>query len=410
MSRRISFCSDSAQRPYHAVYIVVVLSAIFIVITLFNKSIPTVNGNESQTFETVQTIESSLGLIQVEKSVSPEQTASFEPINLSVKFLKPQGVVVDEDDLAGIYGDFNVEFLGDETNDVDEKSNTTLRRWRLYPTRHGELVLPPIPIALSSVKSSNSSETESVVAIIPEQKFTIPGSNTSLKSVDEIAVNLTPIRKTPMLVLVVVAILIIAFVLTLYFLLSKKKVELKPRESQIVSPYERAKQKLDALKKSQAYLENDRRLYYEIDEILREYLAALFPLNAQEMTTHEILEFLEGPISTPPKDVTINSDMRTGKTFEAQNVAIAVATLKEPDISSQIEAALTDLDLIKFAKRDTSFNDATKIFEMVYNIVERSSSSYVKRLDELRQEIANSENMSKDGRPNSVVDSELSAR
>ena len=384
MSRRISFCSDSAQRPYHAVYIVVVLSAIFIVITLFNKSIPTVNGNESQTFETVQTIESSLGLIQVEKSVSPEQTASFEPINLSVKFLKPQGVVVDEDDLAGIYGDFNV--------------------------RHGELVLPPIPIALSSVKSSNSSETESVVAIIPEQKFTIPGSNTSLKSVDEIAVNLTPIRKTPMLVLVVVAILIIAFVLTLYFLLSKKKVEIKPRELQIVSPYERAKQKLDALKKSQAYLENDRRLYYEIDEILREYLAALFPLNAQEMTTHEILEFLEGPISTPPKDVTINSDMRTGKTFEAQNVAIAVATLKEPDISSQIEAALTDLDLIKFAKRDTSFNDATKIFEMVYNIVERSSSSYVKRLDELRQEIANSENMSKDGRPNSVVDSELSAR
>ena len=70
-------------------------------------------------FETVQMVETPLGLIKVEKNVMSPTIESFKPLDLIVKITKPKEVFVAEDDLAGIYGDCTVKFLGDETRKLD---------------------------------------------------------------------------------------------------------------------------------------------------------------------------------------------------------------------------------------------------------------------------------------------------
>lgn len=55
-------------------------------------------------------------------------------------------------------------------------------------------------------------------------------------------------------------------------------------------PYDKAIRKLDRLKNSRSYLENEPGFYIEDDAILREFLAAVFLLNALEMTTQELVK------------------------------------------------------------------------------------------------------------------------
>ena len=58
-------------------------------------------------------------------------------------------------------------------------------------------------------------------------------------------------------------------------------------------PYDKAIRKLDELKNSRSYLENEPGFYIEDDAILREFLAAVFSLNALEMTTQELVKKID---------------------------------------------------------------------------------------------------------------------
>ena len=392
MSRRTEIRSNQTRRSVRLKRVVATLAAFFVVaIPVFAES-PLARGVESSRVDAIQTIETPLGSIRVGRSVSPERAESFEPFDLTVKFQKPQEIAVADDDLAGRYGDFNVEFLGDETRDVDEKNNVVLRRWRLYPTRRGELTLPPIPISLSFVDPNDPAETQTVVALLPEQKLVVPKSDAPLKSADEVAVNLNPIRQIPKFAILTACLAFAIIALANGLFISRKRTVAPPKPSPAETPYERARRKLDELKSSRIYLENDRLFYDEIDDILREYVASVSPLKAQEMTTQEILGNLDA--QSPPQanldggDAAPNLEEIPKEPSDAEKASIAIATLKEPAARSQLEAALTALDLVKFAKRPTTFTDASEIYSEVCDVVECSFSSYVKRLDELRRQFA----------------------
>ena len=361
-------------------------------------------GDEPSRVEAIQTIETPLGSIRVGRGVSPEIAKSFEPFDLTVEFQKPKGVMVAGDDLAGSYGDFIVELLGDESRDVDENNNVVSRRWRLYPTHRGELTLPPIPISLSYVESNNSSEPQTVVALLPEQKLVVPESDAPLKSVDEVVVNLNPIRQIPILAILMTG--VAAFlILAASLIASRKRVAVATKAPLAETPYERARRKLNELKKSRIYLENDRLFYDEIDDILREYVASVFPLKAQEMTTQEILRRLDAQTALAnleSDDANPNQDEKSEEPSDTEKASVAIATLGDPVLRSQLETTLTALDLIKFAKRSTTFANANEIYANVYDFVERSFSSYVQRLDELRRQItdqATSSNVKRETSP-----------
>ena len=355
--------------------------------------------SESARYETVQTIETPLGLIKVEKNVAPQALETLSPLDLTVKFQKPKEVAVAEDDLAGIYGDFNVKFLGDETHELDEKTNETSRRWRLYPRRRGELSLPPIPISLSYSLPRTPSEQETVVALLPNQVFKVPESDPPLKSVEDIQIDRSPIRQFPTLVTVVTLAIATGLGFITFFLFSKRKSAVSTPRPQIEAPYDKAVRRLGELKNSPLYLQNDRLFYIQIDDILREYLTDVFILNAQEMTSQEITQILDQPepMVAAPSSLDYGSDSNLADLpsdiSEREKTSIAVATLKTPEIRSALETALTTLDLVKFANQPTSFNDASQIYSNISRLIERSFSTYSELIDEARRALIQHENV-----------------
>ena len=411
MLRRSKKRSNNTRRFAYPSCVATTLVSLLVGAFLLRAESPSAHGGESS--EALQTIETSLGSIHVGRNVSPQYAKTFEPFDLTVEFQKPKGVKIAEDDLAGNYGDFNVEFLGDETRDLDEKNNVVLRRWRLYPTRRGELTLPPIPISLSFVESNDSSKSETVVALLPKQKLVVPKSDAVLKSADEITVNLNPIRTVPKLAILAVCVIAAFLLLAAGLFASRNRVVIDVKSSQVETPYERARRKLDEIKNSRIYLENDRLFYDEIDDILREYVAGVFPIKAQEMTTQEILgsldsrtlsnSSLDGGDATPNlRDVLPNRDEIPKAPPIIEEASVAIATLEEPTIRSQLETTLTALDIVKFAKRPTTFADANRIYANVCEVVERSFSSYTKRLDELRRQLADNASSSSAGEKTSL--------
>ena len=335
-------------------------------------------------------VETPLGLIKVEKNVMSPTIESFKPLDLIVKITKPKEVFVAEDDLAGIYGDFTVKFLGDETRKLDEKTDETSRCWRLYPRRLGELSLPPIPISLSFVPPQ-SSESEGVVALIPNQNFKIHESDAPLKSAEDIQIDQSPIRQFPTLLTVLALLIVICLAFITYLFISRGKFSVTPSKPQVEEPYCKAMRRLNELKNSQFYLKNDRLFYIQIDEILREYLANIFILNAQEMTSQEITRLLDLPnplvVATPSLDTASQLTEDTIALSEKEKTAIAVATLKTPDIRTTLETTVTALDLVKFAKRPTTFDDARQILRNVSHLIENSFSAYSVQIDEARRSL-----------------------
>ena len=173
----------------------------------------------------------------------------------------------------------------------------------------------------------------------------------------------------------------------------KNVVDSAVSERSAESPYDRAIRRLNELKNSRTYLENTPQFYTDVDSILREYVAGVFPINAQEKTTQEILRFVDARALSAISDSNMldcqtSPDELATEPSETEKADIAVSVLREPEIRARMESALTTLDLVKFAKRSTSFVDASQIYNDVRDVVELSFKRYAARLDERRKELA----------------------
>ena len=370
-----------------------ILAALF-GLCVFAESSFSAKTNNEESFQTVQSVDTRLGQITVKKRIEPEMATSFEPFVLTVEIQKPKNATLAPDDLAGVYGDFNVEFLGDKERNLDEASNVVTRSWRLYPQKRGDLETPPIPIAVTEPPESETEDAQSVVVLIPRQKFSIPETDVPPKSIDAIEPTLEPIRQTSILTIVVVALVIIAAAFAFRkVVFPKNVVDSAVSERSAESPYDRAIRRLNELKNSRTYLENTPQFYTDVDSILREYVAGVFPINAQEKTTQEILRFVDAHALSAISDSNMldcqtSVDELATEPSETEKADIAVSVLREPEIRARMESALTTLDLVKFAKRSTSFVDASQIYNDVRDVVELSFKRYAARIDERRKELA----------------------
>lgn len=123
---------------------------------------------DDKELQPLQTFDTKLGPVEITQSVTPENATTFEPFEMTVE-IKFKSAFLAPDDLAGVYGDFNVEFLGDREREIDDSTNVVARKWTLYPTRRGELALPPIPLTITIPSDSAASESGSVFALVPQQ-------------------------------------------------------------------------------------------------------------------------------------------------------------------------------------------------------------------------------------------------
>lgn len=360
----------------------VVAAALLCAAVVFN--VPSfANSARNSTAETVQTLETQSGKVVVKWIIDPERNASFEPFSLSAEIRKPKSISVAPDDLAGRYGDFDVEYLGDEKDARNDSTEAMTRRWALYPTKRGELVLPPIPLAFEEPSSQKK-----IRATLPTRTLLVERSDVAVPSVDDISPRLEPIRRITTLEILLFVLTAVVFVFVIRAFFAREKKAVASSGATDLSPFDRAIVKLDKLKNSRFYLESNREFYVELDSILREYVAGVSRVNALERTTREIVEQLSTPMPTLKASA---SQQPTGERLTLEPSAsekeqIADAVLQEPEIIPFLRETLESLDLIKFAKKSTVFNDASRLYDEVRRIVELSQDRIMKRLEAMREE------------------------
>jgi len=334
----------------------------------------------SPVFGESQTLETSQGVVKIDSTLSYEKASRQDSSTLRVTIEKPRALKLDENDLEGDYGDFEVEPSVDETRELDDERDVVTRTWKLYPKRDGQNELPPIPLRF--VQTNGEEGSEPFVAILPAQTLAIKRDATT-KSIDEIAPNLEQLRAFPTC-WVLIGVVITGIVCALVYVLRRRRKE-EPEETEVATretPLEKALRELDDLKVSRVYLENQPEFYAQIVDVLRVYLKEGFKINAEEKTTQEILATID---ATHSLEGVLNI---TRELDDELRAAIGASTLKTPEIKRELEDALNSVDLVKFAKRATTFNDASAVYNSVRKVVENAASEFDVKLKEIEERIA----------------------
>lgn len=337
--------------------------------------------NFARALEESQTLATSFGAVKIDFSILPDTVSLYDPILLRATIEKPRALRLDKNDVEGDYGDFEVEPTSDEKKELDDRRDQVVRSWKLYPKRTGENKLPPIPLRF--LPTLGESEAESTVAILPERTLVVTDKNETTKSIEEIAPNLESLRPFPTFWVLLGATILAIGVAIFYALRSRvptksETSETTPRET----PLEKALRELDALKVSRVFLENRPEFYAQVVDVLRVYLRDEFKINAEEKTTQEILAEIDATRSVEGVlNVVCELD-------DASRAAIGYSTLKTPEIKRKLEDALNSVDLVKFAKRETTFNDASAVYNAVRQVVENAASEFSAKLNAVEEQIA----------------------
>ncbi|MBP5622352.1 MAG: hypothetical protein J6X44_10085 [Thermoguttaceae bacterium] len=241
--------------------------------------------------------------------------------------------------------------------------------------------MPPIPLLLESKGDQQSP----VFIQTPPLTFEIPTIE-EYGSVDGIRADYSPIKTFPTSLCVIV--ILCAALAVASLVLKRKKANEEVVSEQIQEdPYKKAVRRLDELKKSRLYLENKDDFYLEIASVLRGYLAERFTLNAEESTTQEVLKTIDAyPVSEEPLTTDSNSkESDMAEISPEQYETVAYNTLKEKNVRSLLESSLLAIDLVKFARQPTTFDDASRIFEQIQKLIDDAESLFNERLQRLRR-------------------------
>lgn len=371
---------------------------------LFNSG--TLRGEDSA--KSTVSIDASFGAIVATRSFFPDPIRSLEPIEMTVAVEKPFQYQIAQNDLLGDYGDFFCEFLGDEEGNVNGERNTLTRRWKLYPRNQSDAAkLPPIPIRLEL--KTQATDNKPVVIVIPATTLSNPPEKSNV-NLSDVHYDLSPIPRpiffkvllTFLLLLVVLAIVwrkrafFLALINRLAVLVAfwRGKPQLKGGLfSRYIgeSPFARAIRELDQLKTSEVYLENKPVFYSAIDDILRRYLLGEFQINASEMTSNEIISTINASpssegVSAPhsfSSNPEANEETRPVVLSPDEMKSFLIDVLKKDAFCDRLSNALNKLDLAKFAKISTTFNDASDLYSSIRLFIEQASSQKEMKLKAL---------------------------
>ncbi len=336
-------------------------------------------------------VSSPFGAIAVKSIASVERAAPFAPFVLTLEIEKPRKFALVDDAIPSVYGDFDVILSDESRRDAASPEREILvRRLTLYPRRRGTLVFPPLPLRFfpdANDSANNIYANDSITALLPSATLEIPESDAP-PSVDEIEPDYSPIRVFPAALVAALTVAVLAVAAVVWFVLRRSN---RPKSPNLVreSPSEEALRRLAELKASRLYLENDAEFYPVVASILRRYLSAEFGIDAEEMTTRETLLAVDkAPLlandSTEPNVIsttsaTIDSN-ESPELSERKRVLIGLQVLKRKEIRERIERTLTATDLVKFARRRTTFDNAKQIFESARQIVVDASRLFAAEL------------------------------
>lgn len=365
-----------------------ITSLLFIAIAFWGeRSAESRNRTENYTLSEIapiQSVDTNAGEITLKTLASVQKPHSLEPFILSIELECPSDYTTSPNDLTGTYGDFYLTPLKEVKTENREKSTKILTRsWQVYPNNRGTAALPPIPLSLKS----NDRQQSPVYIQTPPLTFEIPTIEVH-GTVDDIHADYSPIKPFPVLQCVIVALCAMFAIACL--VLKRKKVgkEIKEIASEQIQedPYKKAVHRLDELKSSRLYFENKEDFYLVIASILRSYLAERFTLNAEESTTQEVLKTIDSyHFSNDSTSTVSNSEEGASENISpAQYEAFAYDALKEKNVRSSLESSLFAIDLVKFARQPTTFDDASRLFEQIRNLIDEAERLLNERLERLK--------------------------
>lgn len=260
--------------------------------------------------------------ISVEVEVTPRQATVGDLIIYSIRVRHDSNIELTQPEFSPPEG---LEAVDQGTKELARKSNQTHKEYsfrvRADLVGHYEFPALTIPFTVSHAgKKTVPGQIASPKAQVEVQSVLhLEGEQTDIRDIkplEDIGKNWLPVALG-----VLAAILVIA--LAIYFYLKRKKTSLKKStlEQEILSPHEAALRDLNNLK-NKGLLEKGliREYYFELSEIFRRYLGAIFDFPALDWTTEEIKLFLN-------RSPQLNSE-----------------------ISQKVAFILEQTDLVKFAK------------------------------------------------------------
>lgn len=327
-------------------------------------------------------VSSPFGTLVVKSAAQTERPASLAPIELTLEIEKPRKLAPLDDAIPNVFGDFEV-VDGEQTrrDATDPDREILVRRLTLYPRRRGTLVFPPFPLRFSPAENAspaNADAGQSTTALLPAATLEIPESDAPPLDVAEIAPDYSPIHVFPVALFFVLTVVVSALTIAAVLIFQRKRrraVETVAAES----PSVEALRRLNELKNSRLYSENDAEFYPVVASILRRYLSAEFGIDAEEMTTRETLL----AVASPP----ILADPATAPD-EQKRLAIGLQLLKNKEVQASIKRTLTATDLVKFARRPTTFEDAERLLAETRRFVVAVSRRLAAELEKAAQESA----------------------
>lgn len=328
-----------------------------------------------------QTLETHTGKITLKTLASIQKLLTLEPFILSTELESPSNFSTSPNDIAGSYGDFYLTPLEEKKIENVDKSLKTVRSWLVYPNYRGNVSLPPIPFRL---ESSDDKQTPVFIQTSP-LFFEIPTIE-AVGSVDDIKADFSPVKPFPVIWFVIVTICLTLVIA--YLMLKRRNTIEEIATTQIPEdPYKKAVRRLCELKESRLYLENSDDFYSEIASVLRIYLAERFTLNAEESTTPEILKAIDSyPLSVDSLKSPFNVERDVSEDITPEQYKnVAFNTLKEQEIRSLLESSLLAIDLVKFARQPTAFDDASRIFEQIQKLINIGELLLNERIQQLKK-------------------------
>ncbi|MBR4832950.1 MAG: DUF4381 family protein [Thermoguttaceae bacterium] len=368
--------------------------ASLIVVAVFAISVAASDSTKSlENFTRQIEISSSFGSATVASSAVSERSKPLAPISLTLEIEKPRKLALLDDAIPSVYGDFDVVLESESRRDANVSDREIfVRRLTLYPRRRGTLVFPPLPLRFSdaTADADDVCEPSTITALLPPTTLEIPETDAPRPDVAEIEPDYSPIRVFPVAFGVALTAAVLAVALAAFLLFQRKRRTLSGTLAQ-ESPLEEATRRLDELKNSRLYLENDAEFYSVIASILRRYLSAEFGIDAEEKTTRETLLAVDAELvsanETPATSAT-SDETYAPKLSEEERVRVGFQVLKNQDIRIQIEQTLSATDLVKFARRRTTFEDARQIFDATRQIIADASRRFAVALEKAAQERA----------------------
>lgn len=339
-------------------------------------------------------VETPLGQGALRTFTSTRKPQITQPFILSIELETPSGYDILKDDVSGDYGDFELELSEDTESVLNNQGKKFVRSWSVFPVRTGQAQLPPIPISLKNLHG----EPVPIIVQTEPLTFEVEGA-TSNVNVKAIQMDVTPIdEKHFLLFLLPVIIPLLAIIFYLYIKRKKGKSAFFATSDIQDNPFEKAQRCLVELENSRVYFENSQSFYTEISIILRRYLSERFALNAEEKTTQELLTLIDSFYFSPKTEQYLqlnNAEKDNKKNTDSLEItlnwedlhAIGMSVLKDEEIRAKIANSLKSVDLVKFARQSTTFNDATQVLNQTKETISQAESLFNERIQQKKQEL-----------------------